>query len=120
MAPTPSTNPPTLAHMIIFYPPLAEIPLSNPPADKDLAEDLHQASQILFYTSHASSGVSRDVMLRQLGLVKGLMSFSGYVRVCRGVLCSAYETGCWMRKRLIFMRSIRETREWWLLRSRRT
>jgi len=44
--------------------------------DKDLEDDLREAAQILFYTSRSSSSVSRDTMLKQTGLVKGLMGFT--------------------------------------------
>ena len=43
--------------------------------DIDLEDDLREASQILFYTSRYGS-VSRDTMLRQVGLVRGLMGFT--------------------------------------------
>lgn len=42
----------------------------------DLEDDLREAAQIVFYTSHQAGGVSRDTMLRQVGLAKGLMGFS--------------------------------------------
>jgi hypothetical protein len=44
--------------------------------DRDLEEDLREATQIVFYTSRDAGGVSRDTMLRQVGLAKGLMGFS--------------------------------------------
>ena len=44
--------------------------------DKDLEDDLREASQILFYLSRESGTVKRDTMLRQIGLVKGLMGFT--------------------------------------------
>lgn len=44
--------------------------------DKDLEDDLREAAQILFYTSRSSSSVSRDTMLKQTGLLKGLMGFT--------------------------------------------
>ena len=44
--------------------------------DKDLQDDLREASQILFYLSRESGTVKRDTMLRQIGLIKGLMGFT--------------------------------------------
>ncbi|OCF39800.1 hypothetical protein I317_06409 [Kwoniella heveanensis CBS 569] len=44
--------------------------------DKDEQDDLREAAQILFYTSRDAGGVSRDKMLRQVGLAKGLMGFA--------------------------------------------
>ncbi|WVQ99665.1 hypothetical protein IAU59_006804 [Kwoniella sp. CBS 9459] len=44
--------------------------------DKDEQDDLREAAQILFYTSREAGGVSRDKMLRQVGLAKGLMGFA--------------------------------------------
>lgn len=46
--------------------------------DKDLEDDIKEASQIVFYTSRAAQGgrVSRDTMLRQFGLAKGMMGFT--------------------------------------------
>ncbi|KAL7422001.1 hypothetical protein Q5752_003774 [Cryptotrichosporon argae] len=46
--------------------------------DKDLEDDLREAAQILFYTSREAN-VSRDRMLRQVGLAKGLMGFADLV-----------------------------------------
>lgn len=43
----------------------------------DLEDDLREAAQILFYTSRQAGRVSRDMMLRQVGLAKGLMGFTG-------------------------------------------
>jgi hypothetical protein len=45
--------------------------------DRDLEDDLREAAQIVFYTSRDTGGVSRDTMLRQVGLAKGLMGFAG-------------------------------------------
>jgi hypothetical protein len=44
--------------------------------DRDLEDDLREAAQIVFYTSREAGGVSRDTMLRQVGLAKGLMGFT--------------------------------------------
>lgn len=84
MAPIHPYTPPALNHLVIFNP-TRKSQLSDEPKqdgierNRDLEDDLAQAAQILFYTSHAQSDVSRDVMLRQVGLVKGLMSFTEYV-----------------------------------------
>jgi hypothetical protein len=83
MAPIAPISPPALNHLVIFNPslkpPKAEVTQEDGERDRDLEDDLAQAAQILFYTSHAERDVSRDVMLRQVGLVKGLMSFTEYV-----------------------------------------
>jgi len=44
--------------------------------DKDHEDDMKEAAQILFYTSREGGKVSRDKMLRQFGLAKGLMGFT--------------------------------------------
>lgn len=44
--------------------------------DRDLEDDLREAAQIVFYTSREAGGVSRDRMLRQVGLAKGLIGFA--------------------------------------------
>lgn len=79
--------PASVSHFIIFNPQLKRPP--PPPSstgtedgkerDRDLEDDLKEASQILFYTSREGGKVSRDKMLRQFGLVKGLMGFTEYV-----------------------------------------
>lgn len=74
---------PSLAHLVIFSPTLS-LPTPPKPAghddhaerDRDLEDDLKEAAKIFFYTSLKSRGVSRDTMLRQVGLVKGLMGFA--------------------------------------------
>lgn len=63
----------SLSHFVIFNPTLR--PDINH-EDKDLQDDLREAAQILFYTSREAGGVSRDKMLRQVGLAKGLMGFA--------------------------------------------
>lgn len=83
------TTPPSLSHFVIFNPtlkppPLAqdERPLSNVEDDPDdqkahqQEEDRKDAAQILFYTSRSSRTVSRETMLKQTRLVKGLMGFT--------------------------------------------
>jgi hypothetical protein len=74
----------SVSHFIIFNPSLQRPRPAASPAkvdkdgerDKDLEDDLKEASQILFYTSREGGKVSRDKMLRQFGLVKGLMGFT--------------------------------------------
>lgn len=79
------TSPASLSHLIIFNPTLTTLrTLPNQKQDdqdeeerdKDLEDDLREAAQILFYTSRQANGVSRDKMLRQVGLAKGLMGFT--------------------------------------------
>jgi hypothetical protein len=75
--------PPSLSHFVIFNPTLKLAqPVNSPDAtgdeverDRDEEDDLKEAAQIMFYTSREAGGVSRDKMLRQVGLVKGLMGF---------------------------------------------
>lgn len=82
--PQPPPPRPSLAHFAIFNPDLppptstssTQYDTHNGPVDKDLEDDLAQAAQIVFYTSSEGGTVSRDKMLRQVGLVKGLMSFT--------------------------------------------
>lgn len=85
--------PPSLSHFVIFNPALKPTPGPKPSAEsesdpesgnKDLEDDLREAAQILFYTSRESGGVSRDRMLRQVGLAKGLMGFTEYVELKTG------------------------------------
>ncbi len=86
--PHPSTPiPASLSHFVIFNPslrpPKPDTTLdkaeSSASSDKDDEDDLREAAQILFYTSREAGGVSRDRMLRQVGLAKGLMGFTEYV-----------------------------------------
>lgn len=83
----PSTSAPepvhqaSVSHFIIFNPTLQRpLPQTKDTpgkeSDGDLEDDLKEASQILFYTSREGGKVSRDKMLRQFGLVKGLMGFT--------------------------------------------
>jgi hypothetical protein len=62
-----------LSYLVIFNPTLVP-PL--PTEDEDEIEQAH----ILFYTSR-SRAVSRDTMLRQVGLAKALINFSASVPV---------------------------------------
>ncbi|WWC94532.1 hypothetical protein V866_001378 [Kwoniella sp. B9012] len=77
-SPGPSkTIPASLSHFVIFNPTIRpDIPRSD---NKDDDDDLREASQILFYTSREAGGVSRDKMLRQVGLAKGLMGFGNMI-----------------------------------------
>jgi len=62
----------SLSHFVIFNPTLRSQITHE---DKDIQDDLRDAAQILFYTSREAGGASRDRMLRQVGLAKGLMGF---------------------------------------------
>ncbi|KAF9499338.1 hypothetical protein BDN71DRAFT_1384028 [Pleurotus eryngii] len=62
--------PPTLAYMTIYNPTL-KLPDSQSDDDEDAEEQAH----IVFYTSKERA-VSRDRMLRQVGLAKALVNFS--------------------------------------------
>ncbi|KAK6909763.1 hypothetical protein I203_103785 [Kwoniella mangroviensis CBS 8507] len=69
--------PASLSHFVIFNPNIRpDIPKSD---NKDDDDDLREAAQILFYTSREAVGVSRDKMLRQVGLAKGLMGFGNMI-----------------------------------------
>jgi hypothetical protein len=82
--PLEPVHPASVSHFIIFNPTLRRSPPEDEKKsveveeerDKDLEDDLKEASQILFYTSREGGRVSRDKMLRQYGLVKGLMGFT--------------------------------------------
>lgn len=64
-------RPAQLSYLVIFNPTL------RPPSPTDDEDDIEQAS-ILLYTAR-SRAVSRDTMLRQVGLAKALINFSEYV-----------------------------------------
>jgi len=68
-----SRLPPALLFLTIYNPTLKP---SDPIADDD--EDAEEQAHILFYTSRERA-VSRDKMLRQVGLAKALVNFSEYV-----------------------------------------
>ncbi|KAK8864661.1 hypothetical protein IAR55_001911 [Kwoniella newhampshirensis] len=74
------TAPPSVSHFVIFNPTLslatATSRTDTEERDKDEEDDLKEAAQIVFYTSREAGGVSRDRMLRQVGLAKGLMGFA--------------------------------------------
>ena len=71
-----SKQPPCLSYLTIYNPSLK-------PADPDVAkddEDAEEQAQILFYTGKERA-VSRDRILRQVGLAKALVNFAGYVSI---------------------------------------
>lgn len=68
-----SRTPPNLVYLTIYNPSLHII---DPPNDED--EDAEEQAHILLYTSREKA-VSRDRMLRQIGLAKALVSFAEYV-----------------------------------------
>ncbi|KIR98650.1 hypothetical protein L804_04226 [Cryptococcus deuterogattii 2001/935-1] len=76
----PSTiEPANLSHFAIFNPNLdTPVPVRKEGEDrnKDDEDDQKEAAQILFYTSREAGGISRDKMLRQVGLAKGLIGFA--------------------------------------------
>jgi hypothetical protein len=65
-----SRLPPALLYLAIYNPTLQP---AGPVADDD--EDAEEQAQILFYTAREHA-VSRDKMLRQVGLAKALISFA--------------------------------------------
>ncbi|VDC00985.1 unnamed protein product [Peniophora sp. CBMAI 1063] len=65
-----SRQPPALLYLTIYNPALRP---SAPPSDDD--EDAEEQAQILFYTAREHA-VSRDRILRQVGLAKALINFS--------------------------------------------
>ena len=67
--------PASLAYFLIYNPTLPA-PHNTPRDDEDAQEEAH----ILFYTSRERV-VSRDRMLRQVGLAKALVNFSEYCSV---------------------------------------
>jgi len=67
-----SRLPPAVLYLTIYNPTLKP---SGPIADDD--EDAEEQAHILFYTSRERA-VSRDKMLRQVGLAKALVNFSEY------------------------------------------
>ncbi|KXN92429.1 hypothetical protein AN958_07047 [Leucoagaricus sp. SymC.cos] len=64
-------TPPNLVYLTIYNPSLRS---TGPPNDDD--DDAEEQAHILFYTSKERA-VSRDRMLRQIGLAKALVSFAG-------------------------------------------
>jgi len=65
-----TATPPNLSYLTIYNPTLRS---TGPVQDDD--DDVEEQAQILFYTSKERA-VSRDRMLRQVGLAKALVSFS--------------------------------------------
>lgn len=71
--PSPDYSPPSLSYLVIYNPTLQPIPNDS---SKDVDEDDEiENAHILFYTARERA-VSRDVMLRQVGLAKALNNFS--------------------------------------------
>jgi hypothetical protein len=68
-----STLPPNLLYLAIYNPTLQPL---TPPASDD--EDAEEQAHILFYTARERA-VSRDRILRQVGLAKALVNFSEFV-----------------------------------------
>ena len=87
-----SRLPPALLYLTIYNPTLKP---SGPIADDD--EDAEEQAHILFYTSRERA-VSRDKMLRQLGLAKALVNFSEYAILYLPLLANAlnnrWNAGC--------------------------
>jgi hypothetical protein len=65
--------PPTLQYLTIYNPTL--VPDAQSAVDED--EDAEEQAHILFYTARERA-VSRDRMLRQIGLAKALVNFASY------------------------------------------
>ena len=68
-----SRNPASLLYLTVYNPTLKP---TGPVPDDD--EDAEEQAQILFYTAR-DRAVSRDRMLRQVGLAKALVNFTEYV-----------------------------------------
>lgn len=79
---TSTRLPCNLLYLTIFNPTLG--PSQGIPSDD---EDAEEQAQILFYTSKERA-VSRDKMLRQVGLAKALITFAEFVSLC--FLCSNF------------------------------
>jgi hypothetical protein len=73
-----SRTPPNLVYLTIYNPSLHS---TGPLNDDD--EDAEEQAHILLYTSREKA-VSRDRMLRQIGLAKALVSFAECVLVFSG------------------------------------
>lgn len=61
-----------LLYLTIYNPTLSSL---RPRTDEEDEDDVQEQAQILFYTSKERA-VSRDRMLRQVGLAKALVNFS--------------------------------------------
>lgn len=64
--------PPSLAYFLIYNPTISPEPNTERESDEDAREESH----ILFYTSQ-DQVTSKDTMLRQAGLAKAIINFSG-------------------------------------------
>jgi hypothetical protein len=65
---------------------------AGPKEEKEIdKDDLEQAAQIVFYTAPSGGNAPRDVILRQVGLVRGLMAFTSYVSHCNHHPLSPYK-----------------------------
>lgn len=71
-------SPASLSHFVIFNPSLEPDVEANK-LKGDEKDDAREAAQIIYYTSNEGGSVSRDKMLRQVGLAKGLMGFAACV-----------------------------------------
>jgi hypothetical protein len=69
-----SKLPPALQYLTIYNPTLKPLDEETSKDDDDAQEQAH----ILFYTGRERA-VSRDRILRQVGLAKALINFAGYV-----------------------------------------
>jgi len=70
-----SRLPPVLSYFTVYNPTLRP----NTPVDEEIDhEDAEEQAQILFYTARERA-VSRDKILRQVGLAKALVNFSELV-----------------------------------------
>ena len=86
-----SRVPATLLYLTIYNPSLQ--PTGPIPEDD---EDAEEQAHILFYTSRERA-VSRDRMLRQVGLAKALVNFSEYapsIKILLGEISSIHCAGC--------------------------
>jgi hypothetical protein len=70
-----SRVPPGLLYLTIYNPTIKH---SGPIIGDE--EDAEEQAQILFYTARERA-VSRDKILRQVGLAKALVNFTGYVPI---------------------------------------
>ena len=78
-------TPPNLLYLSIYNPTLQPTVI----VDGD-NEDAEEQAHILFYTSKERA-VSRDRMLRQIGLAKALVNFAEYVSDTPPLLLELYE-----------------------------
>lgn len=71
-----------LLYLVIYNPSLKG---ESKEDDEDAAEQAH----VLFYTAREHA-VSKDRVLRQVGLAKALVNFTAYVQNCSWTSCSSY------------------------------